>query len=449
MRRIAAALLLAGFASMAPDAGAAVVTIEVREREGYPRGGVERRAYVEVVDYAGEANRIVVSESNTAVEVRDEAAPLTAGAGCTASSKRIVRCESPVFDTPSVSIESGDGDDHLDGRSFGQGLELLGGSGADRLIAGPASGSSLDGGPGDDHLLGSEYTDLLHGGAGSDVLVGGVGDDLLRPDEGDADTAPDTVDGGPGQDRVSYVGRTTPVWVDLADPSPDGAPGERDDLTSVEGILGGSGRDRLAGDGGSNELHGGIEADDAGDVLEGRGGKDDLIGGAGADTMSGGPGVDRLEDGNDGDRLEGGPGDDHIDPRFDRTPPPGDLVSTLRCGSGRDLVNQPEPRSLVSRDCERVAMQYVDVMLVAVDRRRRLLHLGFRRGSLLQDPLPCWVRARAGGGWAHGLSSRLLTVGYRPRRRGAAAVRFEVMPSCRRKRFEPQLTVLFGLDAGR
>lgn len=85
--------------------------------------------------------------------------------------------------------------------------------------------------------------------------------------------------------------------------------------TVIENAMGGAGRDRITGNGVSNELRGG----GARDIIKGKGGKDSvygekgndrLFGEAGNDFLSGGGGRDRLNGGAGKDKLSGGAGAD-------------------------------------------------------------------------------------------------------------------------------------------
>jgi hypothetical protein len=208
----------------------------------------------------------------------------------------------------------GDGDDVLTSevRSF-----LYGDLGDDTLIGGDDS-DKLFGGAGDDELVGRSRPDVLNGGGGRDELRGGADDDDLT--DGDRDDAtgaagpgPDLLDGGPDctgcytvfGDTVSYRSRYAPVIVDLADPRPDGEQGEADVLSRVESLIGGRGRDRLAGNGKPNEL-------------DGRAGPDRLFGRAGRDVFHNGGGL-------------------------------------IACGADQDLVSRGlSARDYLQPDCERV-----------------------------------------------------------------------------------------------
>jgi Ca2+-binding RTX toxin-like protein len=116
---------------------------------------------------------------------------------------------------------------------------------------------------GADTLLGSSLADTLIG-------YGGL----------------DSIDGGGGSDTVLYTDKTLPVVVTLngALPVTVSVGGlDEDALVNVENITGGSGADRLSGDGAANALSGGL----GDDVLQGMGGADVIDGGAGSnDTVS-------------------------------------------------------------------------------------------------------------------------------------------------------------------
>lgn len=265
------------------------------------------------------------------------------------------------------------------------GITLVGGAGADVLT----------GHGGDDTLLGNDGADILTGGAGNDALAGGAGDDTYVYAYGDGS---DTITDSGGFDRMQYSGPDTgedelagiaregdDFVVSFVDGSAiriaghyTGTPVEQVDVAGdgvfnlATGLVGGAGRDviagtaaaevldggagddtlfadagadtafggdgndyieggagadRLVGGAGHDELEGGADNDmltgqlgndvlwgDAGnDVLAGDSGDDELDGGLGADTLYGGGGMDRMWGGDGDDRLKGGPGDDAID----------------------------------------------------------------------------------------------------------------------------------------
>jgi hypothetical protein len=133
------------------------------------------------------------------------------------------------------------------------------------------------GGSDDDRLVGSSGANHLYGGSGIDVLDGGFGTDYL--------------DGGPGIDTTTYASRAG--WVEvLIDRKPnDGAPGERDDVRT-ENVVGGSGGDRIVGDGDANRLDGG-PGDDR--LQDGEAGCLAFCVAHAADVLVGGPGRDRAD----------------------------------------------------------------------------------------------------------------------------------------------------------
>jgi len=126
-------------------------------------------------------------------------------------------------------------------------IENVIGGGANDNITGDAGANRLVGGMGDDTLVGGAGNDTLFGGMGGDSLVGGDGLDV-------ADYSSDT--GG-----LTYTIDTTTTTT-LAG----------DTLTSIEGIIGGSGGDTFTGDTSDN-------------YFVGNGSGDIITGGAGTDTL--------------------------------------------------------------------------------------------------------------------------------------------------------------------
>lgn len=104
---------------------------------------------------------------------------------------------------------------------------VVGGSGND-TITGGSGNDELHGGAGDDVLNGGAGNDTLIGNAGNDTLNGGAGDDLFENDgddplfanaasvtTDDKGAGADIINGGAGIDKVTYAGRTQPVYVTL------------------------------------------------------------------------------------------------------------------------------------------------------------------------------------------------------------------------------------------
>ena len=122
---------------------------------------------------------------------------------------------------------------------------------------------------------------------------------------------------------MSYEARTRGVRVDLVDTAGfDGGPGERDKLSGVENVVGGSAGDVLIGNEVRNNFEGGAGDDrvaggdgwdilaggDGNDVIDGGLGRDRIYGGAGKNILRGGAGEDDVQAGGDGATIDGGAG---------------------------------------------------------------------------------------------------------------------------------------------
>jgi serralysin len=107
--------------------------------------------------------------------------------------------------------------------------------------------------------------------------------------------------GGSGDDRI--IGNGTDNTLSGLAGADELRGGGGDDQLS-----GGAGADSLFGEGGNDQLNGG----DAGDMLDGGGDIDFLFGGNGADRMGGGAGSDELHGGDGSDILSGSAGDDTV-----------------------------------------------------------------------------------------------------------------------------------------
>jgi Ca2+-binding RTX toxin-like protein len=224
----------------------------------------------------GESNRVTISLSGETIRVTDTGATPTAGAGCTLSG-RTVSC--PRTGLTDIVADLGDRNDRL---------------GISRAVA---------------------LRSRVRGASGNDTLGGGGG--------------PDELDGGGGADTVSYAGRNDAVTVTLGGGADDGAPGEADNLVSIERLVGTASADALTG-GGAGERLDGFRGDDR---VDGGGGNDTLIGGQGLDALSGADGNDvfaslSAEDGRD--VFQGGAGVDRVD------------YAARRRGNG--VVAQPDGR---------------------------------------------------------------------------------------------------------
>jgi serralysin len=156
-----------------------------------------------------------------------------------------------------------------------------------------------------DTLTGTNAANVIDGRGGGDVLNGGGGDDIFLPRSGS-----NTVNGGTGFDTVSYEGGYFEVTADLGAGTVVSRSGDIDTLTSIEGVIGTDGDDRLTGNSANNVLKG----EGGADILEGAGGNDTLEGGAGVDTMRGGVGDDTyyVDDSNDRAIENAGEGADTV-----------------------------------------------------------------------------------------------------------------------------------------
>ena len=287
----------------------------------------------------GEANDVRVtwlpdSPPSKSVVINDAGAALKAGNQCRALDVHTVQCTpllSPTAYLIHADVELGDRNDQVrvgapssGGPRFADGVLFAnGGVGDDVLDARNVFMARLDGGGGRDHLYGAAMESLLMDGDRDGA-------------KGDAAPGPDVIDGGPGVpdgggDTLSYRQRTAPVIVDLADGKPEGERGEGDVVRGVESLDGGSGDDRLAGDGHNNLLNGG-------------GGRDVLIGRAGNDALGVVTGTWVSE-----------PPSAKRDER--RMPPPSAAGDVVSCGSGRDWVNMRRTSDFTPMSCEAIRVR--------------------------------------------------------------------------------------------
>ncbi len=319
-------------------------TLEIRERDEPTDGPFqvpERTALSLRFEAPGD---VIITKTNTG-------APIIALAPCSQRSTAEVQC--PGSETLRVDITTGRGDDSVSLTGMvdkgAVPTTVDGGADNDSLIGGPGpdvlsgdgrngngmlptgTGSSLPN-TGDDLLSGGAGNDTLFGNAGRDGLVGspaageqdildgGADDDLfelgtsLGADEvrgGTPDVLPLSASSGihpragalgvtlPSRgDIVTYERRsfaaagTAGVVTDMDSVADDGATGEGDKLTGVEGVVGTVRNDRITGDGRAN-------------LLIGRLGRDKLIAGAGDDVLD-------LQDGVQDDCPSAGTGTNTI-----------------------------------------------------------------------------------------------------------------------------------------
>ncbi|WP_332822146.1 type I secretion C-terminal target domain-containing protein, partial [Pseudomonas sp.] len=136
------------------------------------------------------------------------------------------------------------------------------------------------------------------------VLEGTAGDDVIA-----ASSLTDIIDGNAGFDIVDYGDDAAGIAASLAAGVGLSGMALGDSYSAIEGLMGGSGNDQLAGDDQANYLAG-----DAGnDMLQGGAGGDVLLGGLGDDVLSGGEDDDVLVGDAGSDQLLGGEGVDVAD----------------------------------------------------------------------------------------------------------------------------------------
>lgn len=131
-----------------------------------------------------------------------------------------------------------------------------------------AIGSSFD-----DKIIGNSSANLLKGGTGNDSLNGGIGNDILNGGTGN-----DILNGGSGTDTAQFSSNNNTIKLTTrgSQNTGDGF----DQLSSIENVYGGSGKDNITGSDSGNTLKG--ERGD--DWLNGRLGNDVINGGSGTDT---------------------------------------------------------------------------------------------------------------------------------------------------------------------
>lgn len=147
------------------------------------------------------------------------------------------------------------------------GIEGLVGSQFGDLLIGGAS-STLSGFGGDDNLVGGSLGDYLFGDDGNDNLYGGGSGDYLS--------------GGAGFDAARYDTATSGVTAVLINSVFNTGDAAGDVYVGIEAVVGSAFGDVLIGDNGSNLIAG----QDGNDFLDGYAGNDLLYGGAGADIFS-------------------------------------------------------------------------------------------------------------------------------------------------------------------
>lgn len=227
---------------------------------------------------AGLAHQVTVQHRDGYLVVADSV-PITAGVGCVTVTDMAVQC--PERGVTAITVQLADLADTLSYRGF---LPVFASGGAgDDVLTGGIGPDYLYGGPGMDRLNGGAGNDHLYGGDGRDFYSGGTGTDTMAEPATDPDGG--TFDGGLGddvitgsvagmRDRLTYEFRTTGVDVDLAAGTGGEKDVEKDQVTLVEDVYGGSGDDVIVGDA-------------EGNLLKGNAGCDTISGGGGSDWIQG------------------------------------------------------------------------------------------------------------------------------------------------------------------
>jgi serralysin len=187
-----------------------------------------------------------------------------------------------------VSLATGGGSGGEAAGDLLTGIEGLVGSLFGDGFTGDLQANTLYGLAGDDTLAGGASGDTLDGGDGNDQLYGGDQNDYVI--------------GGGGFDFARYDTSNVGVSVNLATGLAAGGEAAGDALSAIEGLVGSTFGDLLAGDAGANSIYG-------------LAGDDTLTGAAGSDSLDGGDGNDHLYGGAGGDVLVGGAGYDFV--RYD------------------------------------------------------------------------------------------------------------------------------------
>lgn len=160
--------------------------------------------------------------------------------------------------------------------------------------AGAAASGGSDALDGIEDVEGSDFGDILRGGAAANRLFGGQGDDELwggdGPDRLNGGPGDDRLDGGAGQDFASFVSAQAPVQVELG--AGIGTGEGADMILWIENLEGSGFDDTLTGD----DVKNNIEDRGGDDVISGGAGDDDLLSGppelGGTDVVDGGVGQD-------------------------------------------------------------------------------------------------------------------------------------------------------------
>lgn len=192
-------------------------------------------------------------------------------------------------------INTGSGDDTIDGTLDTVGIDLNAGAGADTILGGLA-GDTLNAGSGDDTIDGQAGDDTINAGDDADEirLTDGFDNDSIIGGEGGNDS--DTVSGATLTEDVvvTYDGDESGNFVGQAS-------GDNAAFDEIEGVITGSGDDTVD-----------ASADSTGQIIATNAGTDLILGGAGDDTLAAGTGDDTVDGGQGADSITGDDGDDEL-----------------------------------------------------------------------------------------------------------------------------------------
>src|SRR5262245_47997756 len=179
-------------------------------------------------------------------------------------------------------------------------IQNLGGSGWNDTLTGDAGTNTLWGGEGND-ILSDSGDDLVPYWADNDTLWGMEGADLLVGGDG-----ADVLVAGRRSATAAYIGSAEGVLVNLSTGQGSGGDAQGDTLTGIENLGGSGWDDTLTGDANANTLWGGEGAD----TLSGEANNDTLWGMEGIDYIYGGAGNDKLIGGEDAGWMNSGAGEE-------------------------------------------------------------------------------------------------------------------------------------------
>ncbi len=239
------------------------------------------------------------------------------------------------------------------------------------------SGSLVYGSEGADVIVGTTGDDRLYAEGGDDTICGRGGNDIIDPGLGD-----DLVDGGRGRDtaELSVYQEDRAITVDLRTGRATGEGRDQWVVGTVENVTlncstnnddtligddrrnvlsGGSGEDRLVGNGGNDVLYGTdptVDRNDAvcwrstgdRDVLEGGAGDDVLLGQINGDTLDGGAGFDVLDGGHATDTCERG--ERYVGCETANPPAPPPVCGDAADNDGDGAVDHPDDPECSSAD---------------------------------------------------------------------------------------------------